>query len=659
MNPMSATPHLDKLNSPADLRKLGPATLRNVADDLRTETIDAVSKTGGHLGAGLGVVELTVALHHVFNTPYDRVIWDVGHQAYPHKILTGRRAQMASLRQEGGLSGFVKRAESPYDPFGTAHSSTSISAALGMAKGAELQGQKRFGIAVIGDGAMTGGMAYEALNHGGQDPANLIVILNDNNMSIDPPTGALSSTLSRVVTSDPYQDFRSMAKRVASKLPPAIENVMRGGEAFMRRTWQAGEGTTGGALFEALGFFYIGPIDGHDLDQLVPVLENIRDGDKAQGPYLVHVITEKGKGYAPAEAAADKYHGVAKFDVATGAQSKPKPNAKSYTAAFAESLIEAARHDEAIVAVTAAMPSGTGLNTFAQVHPTKCFDVGIAEQHAVTFAAGLACEGLKPFVAIYSTFLQRAYDQIIHDVALQNLPVRFCLDRAGFVGADGATHQGAYDLAYLSCVPNMVILAPSDEAELAAMVRFAAAYDDGPLALRYPRGEGRGTSHEAAAVELGKGRLLDDGREPKQEDAQGDAQESTQESTQESARADIALCALGTRLADAQAAAAVLRAAGRTVTIADMRFAKPLDAELLIDLAQSHKALLTIEEGSAGGFGASVLTCLNNADALARCRVRTLTMADAFIDHASPARQAALAGVDTDAIIHAANHLLP
>ena len=641
---MTSTPHLDKLTSPADLRKLGPASLRKVADDLRTETIDAVSKTGGHLGAGLGVVELTVALHHVFNTPYDRLIWDVGHQAYPHKILTGRRAQMGTLRQEGGLSGFVKRSESEYDPFGTAHSSTSISAALGMAKGAELKGEKRFGIAVIGDGAMTGGMAYEALNHAGQptcgqDPANLIVILNDNNMSIDPPTGALSSTLSRVVTSDPYQDFRSMAKRVASKLPPAIESVMRGGEAFMRRTWQSGEGTTGGALFEALGFFYLGPIDGHDLEQLIPVLENIRDGDQAQGPYLVHVITEKGKGYAPAEAAADKYHGVTKFDVATGTQDKPKPNAKTYTAAFAEALIEAATQDDKIVAVTAAMPSGTGLNKFATVHPSKCFDVGIAEQHAVTFAAGLACEGLKPFVAIYSTFLQRAYDQIIHDVALQNLPVRFCLDRAGFVGADGATHQGAYDLAYLSCIPNMTVLAPSDEAELEAMVKFAATYDDGPLAVRYPRGEGRGVSHEAAPVALGKGRILTDDREGGQ--------------------ADVAICCLGTRLADAEAAAAELRAAGQSVTLADMRFAKPLDAALLTDLAKSHKVLLTVEEGSSGGFGASVLTLLNEADALATCRVRTLTIADRFIDQASPHRQAGMGGVDAATIAETAQSLLP
>ena len=644
---MTSTPYLDKVTSPSDLRGLSLSTLGKVADDLRTETIAAVSQTGGHLGAGLGVVELTVALHHVFNTPYDRLIWDVGHQAYPHKILTGRRDQMPTLRQEGGLSGFVKRAESKYDAFGTAHASTSISAALGMAKGAELKGERRFGIAVIGDGAMTGGMAFEALNHAGQtpseqDPANLIVVLNDNNMSIDPPTGALSSTLSRVVTSDPYQDLRSVAKRVASKLPPAIENVMRGGEEFLRRTWQTGEGATGGALFEALGFFYLGPINGHDLEQLVPVFKNIRDGDQAQGPYLVHVLTEKGKGYAPAEATADKYHGVAKFDVATGIQSKPKSNAKTYTAAFAEALIEAADQDPHIVAVTAAMPSGTGLNKFAAVYPAKCFDVGIAEQHAVTFAAGLACEGLKPFVAIYSTFLQRAYDQIIHDVALQKLPVRFCLDRAGFVGADGATHQGAYDLAYLSCVPHMVILAPSDETEMAAMVGFAAAYDAGPLALRYPRGEGRGIDHDASPVVLGKGRLVEDGRANKGRN-----------------RADLAICSLGTRLADAKGAAADLRAEGLSVTVADMRFAKPIDTELLIDLARTHKVLLTVEEGSSGGFGSSVLAALNEARVLATCRVKTLCITDTFIDHASPDRQAALGGVDTAAILAAARNILP
>ncbi len=638
---MSNTPLLDRLSGPADLRALNAAQLRQVADELRTETVSAVSKTGGHLGAGLGVVELTVALHKVFDTPNDRLIWDVGHQAYPHKILTGRRAQMETLRQEGGLSGFVSRAESAYDPFGTAHSSTSISAALGMAKAASLRGERRFAIAVIGDGAMTGGMAYEALNHGGQDrlngdPSNLVVILNDNNMSIDPPTGALSGTLSRVVSSDPYLGLRSVAKRVASNLPPAMEQALKGGEAFMRRTWQAGQGQ-GGALFEALGFYYLGPVDGHDLDQLVPVLENIRDGDRRQGPFLVHVLTEKGKGYAPAEASADKYHGVAKFDVATGTQAKAKPNAPTYTQVFAQSLIQAADKDPEIVAVTAAMPSGTGLNRFAEVYPDRCFDVGIAEQHGVTFAAGLACEGLKPFVAIYSTFLQRAYDQIIHDVAIQNLPVRFCLDRAGFVGADGKTHQGAFDLAYLSCIPNLVIMAPSDEAELAHMVATAAAYNEGPIAVRYPRGEGAGVDlpDSPEVLPIGKGRRVS---------GTGTGQ--------------IAICALGTRLADAQAAASALQEQGHAVTLADMRFAKPIDADLLADLAQHHSALLTVEEGSQGGFGAAALAALAERDLLSNVRVRTLTLADEFIDHASPKRQAEMGGVCSQSILAAAQDLI-
>ena len=650
---MSATPHLDRLSSPADLRGLSVSTLRQVADELRAETISAVAKTGGHLGAGLGVVELTVALHSVFHTPEDRVIWDVGHQAYPHKILTGRRGRMESLRQEGGLSGFVKRSESAYDPFGTAHSSTSISAGLGMAKAAQLKGQRRFSIAVIGDGAMTGGMAYEALNHAGQDafhdnPSNLIVVLNDNNMSIDPPTGALSGTLSKVVSSDPYLGLRSVAKRVASKLPPVVEQALKGGEAFMRRTWQAEQigqaGQTGqegnhqgGALFEALGFFYLGPIDGHDLDQLIPVLANIRDGDRRQGPFLVHVLTEKGKGYAPAEAAADKYHGVAKFDVKTGQQSKPKPNAKTYTQVFAESLIQAAEIDPQIVAVTAAMPSGTGLNKFAAQFPDRCFDVGIAEQHGVTFAAGLACEGLKPFVAIYSTFLQRAYDQIIHDVAIQNLPVRFCLDRAGFVGADGQTHQGLFDLAYLSCIPNMVVMAPADEGELARMVATAAAHDAGPSAIRYPRGEGVGAPIPAALppLELGKGRVIAG-----------------------SGQGDLAICSLGTRLEAAQEACARLEGQGYKVTLADMRFAKPLDARLIADLAQNHRALITVEEGSSGGFGDAVLRTLMAQDLLGSVKIRTLHVTDAFIDQASPTRQAELGGVCSQSILNAAKEIL-
>ena len=638
---MSRTPLLDRLAAVADLRDLPVRQLRLIADELRTETISAVAKTGGHLGAGLGVIELTVALHSVFNTPYDRLIWDVGHQAYPHKILTGRRAQMDTLRQEGGLSGFVSRAESAYDPFGTAHSSTSISAALGMAKAASLRGERRFAIAVIGDGAMTGGMAYEALNHGGQDrltgdPSNLIVILNDNNMSIDSPTGALSGTLSRVVSSEPYLGLRSVAKRVAAKLPPAMEQAIKGGEAFMRRTWQTGQGQSG-ALFEALGFYYLGPVDGHNLDQMIPVLENIRDGDRRQGPFLVHVLTEKGKGYAPAETSADKYHGVAKFNVSTGTQAKAKPNAPTYTQVFAQSLIRAAEQDPSIVAITAAMPSGTGLGQFAKAFPDRCFDVGIAEQHGVTFAAGLACEGFKPFVAIYSTFLQRAYDQIIHDVAIQNLPVRFCLDRAGLVGADGKTHQGAFDLAYLSCIPNLTIMAPSDEAELAHMIATAAAYNDGPIALRYPRGEGLGVDlpETPEVLPLGKGRIVSG-----------------------SGTGQLALCALGTRLADTQAAAAVLRDQGHAVTVADMRFAKPFDAGLLIQLTLNHKALITIEEGSQGGFGAAALTVLCEASLFRPALVRTLTLADRFIDQASPKRQAEMGGVCTQSILRAAQSLI-
>ena len=638
---MSRTPLLDRLATVADLRALPVQQLRLIADELRTETISAVAKTGGHLGAGLGVIELTVALHSVFNTPHDRLIWDVGHQAYPHKILTGRRAQMDTLRQEGGLSGFVSRAESAYDPFGTAHSSTSISAALGMAKAASLRGERRFAIAVIGDGAMTGGMAYEALNHGGQDrltgdPSNLIVILNDNNMSIDSPTGALSGTLSRVVSSEPYLGLRSVAKRVAANLPPAMEQAIKGGEAFMRRTWQTGQGQSG-ALFEALGFYYLGPVDGHNLDQIIPVLENIRDGDRRQGPFLVHVLTEKGKGYAPAETSADKYHGVAKFNVSTGTQAKEKPNAPTYTQVFAQSLIRAAEQDPSIVAITAAMPSGTGLGQFAKAFPDRCFDVGIAEQHGVTFAAGLACEGFKPFVAIYSTFLQRAYDQIIHDVAIQNLPVRFCLDRAGLVGADGKTHQGAFDLAYLSCIPNLTIMAPSDEAELAHMIATAAAYNDGPIALRYPRGEGLGVDlpETPEVLPLGKGRIVSG-----------------------SGTGQLALCALGTRLADTQAAAAVLRDQGHAVTVADMRFAKPFDAGLLIQLTLNHKALITIEEGSQGGFGAAALTVLCEASLFRPALVRTLTLADRFIDQASPKRQAEMGGVCTQSILRAAQSLI-
>lgn len=617
-------PHslLDRVKTPEDLRKLPVSDLRRLADELRLETIDAVSVTGGHLGAGLGVVELTVALHYVFDTPRDRVIWDVGHQAYPHKILTGRRDRIRTLRQAGGLSGFTKRAESEYDPFGAAHSSTSISAGLGMAVARDLSGGDNNVIAVIGDGAMSAGMAYEAMNNAGHLHSRMIVILNDNDMSIAPPTGAMSAYLARLVTGRTYQTMREAGKQLAALLPRTLYEKARRTEEFARGFF------TGGTLFEELGFYYVGPIDGHNLDHLLPVLRNVRD--KHKGPVLLHVVTKKGKGYPPAEASADKYHGVNTFDVVTGAQSKPKANAPSYTRVFAESLVAEARRDDKIVAVTAAMPSGTGLDLFGQAFPKRTFDVGIAEQHAVTFAAGLATEGYKPFCAIYSTFLQRGYDQLIHDVAIQNLPVRFAIDRAGLVGADGPTHAGAFDVAYLGCLPNMTIMAAADEAELVHMVATAAAHDSGPIALRYPRGDGVGVEmpERGQVLPIGKGRVLRRG-------------------------AQIALLSLGTRLAEALKAAEDLAARGLSTTVADARFAKPIDADLVRELAANHDVLITIEEGSIGGFGSQVMQLLTDDGALDRggLKLRAMILPDVFIDQDKPERMYAQAGLDAQGIV--------
>ncbi|ALA18223.1 MULTISPECIES: 1-deoxy-D-xylulose-5-phosphate synthase [unclassified Chelatococcus] len=615
------TPLLDTIKTPADLRRLSEADLYQVADELRAETIDAVSVTGGHLGAGLGVVELTVALHHVFDTPHDRLIWDVGHQAYPHKILTGRRERIRTLRKGGGLSGFTKRAESEYDPFGAAHSSTSISAGLGMAVARDLKGERRNVVAVIGDGAMSAGMAYEAMNNAGAMNERLIVILNDNDMSIAPPVGAMSAYLARLVSGGAYRTLREAGKQLAKRLPKFFYEKAQRAEEFARGFW------TGGTLFEELGFYYVGPIDGHNLDHLLPVLKNARDAEA--GPILVHVVTQKGKGYAPAEAAADKYHGVVTFDVVTGAQAKPKANAPSYTKVFAESLVREAEEDERIVAVTAAMPSGTGLDLFGKAFPQRTFDVGIAEQHAVTFAAGLAAEGYKPFCAIYSTFLQRAYDQIVHDVAIQNLPVRFALDRAGLVGADGPTHAGSFDIAFLGCVPNMVMMAAADEAELVHMVATAAAHDEGPIAFRYPRGEGVGTDMPERGVPLaiGRGRILREGGR-------------------------VALLSLGTRLAECLKAAEQLEARGLATTVADARFAKPIDTELVLRLAREHECLVTVEEGSIGGFGTQVLHLLARAGALDHgLKVRPMVLPDSFIDHDKPERMYAEAGLDAAGIV--------
>ncbi len=613
---------LDRVKTPEDLRKLPVSDLRRLADELRLETIDAVSVTGGHLGAGLGVVELTVALHYVFDTPRDRIIWDVGHQAYPHKILTGRRDRIRTLRQAGGLSGFTRRAESEYDPFGAAHASTSISAGLGMAVARDLSGGKNNVVAVIGDGAMSAGMAYEALNNAGHLHSRMIVILNDNDMSIAPPTGAMSAYLARLVTGRTYQTMREAAKQLAALLPRTLYEKARRTEEFARGFF------TGGTLFEELGFYYVGPIDGHNLDHLLPVLCNVRDKDK--GPVLLHVVTKKGKGYPPAEASADKYHGVNTFDVVTGAQSKPKANAPSYTRVFAESLVAEARRDDKIVAVTAAMPSGTGLDLFGQAFPKRTFDVGIAEQHAVTFAAGLATEGYKPFCAIYSTFLQRGYDQLIHDVAIQNLPVRFAIDRAGLVGADGATHAGAFDVAYLGCLPNMTIMAAADEAELVHMVATAAAHDSGPIALRYPRGDGVGVEmpERGQVLPIGKGRVLRRG-------------------------AQIAILSLGTRLAEALKAAEDLAARGLSTTVADARFAKPIDVDLVRELAANHEVLITIEEGSIGGFGSQVMQLLTDDGALDRggLKLRAMILPDVFLDHDKPERMYAQAGLDAQGIV--------
>ena len=615
------TPLLDTIRDPRDLRKLSEDKLRQVSDELRSETIDAVSVTGGHLGAGLGVIELTVALHHVFDTPDDRLIWDVGHQAYPHKILTGRRDRIRTLRTGGGLSGFTKRAESAYDPFGAAHSSTSISAGLGMAVGRDLDGRKNNVVAVIGDGAMSAGMAYEAMNNAGAMHSRLIVILNDNDMSIAPPVGAMSAYLARLVSGRTYRSIRETAKQLTRRLPKFFSEKAAKAEEYARGFW------TGGTMFEEMGFYYVGPIDGHNLDHLLPVLKNVRDMET--GPILVHVVTQKGKGYAPAEASADKYHGVVKFDVVTGTQSKPKANAPAFTKVFGESLIREAEADDKVVAITAAMPSGTGIDMFAKAFPGRTYDVGIAEQHAVTFAAGLATEGYRPFCAIYSTFLQRAYDQIVHDVAIQNLPVRFALDRAGLVGADGPTHAGSFDIAYLGCLPNFTIMAAADEAELVHMVATAVAHDTGPIAFRYPRGEGVGVDmpEKGVPLEIGKGRIVKQGSR-------------------------IAILSLGTRLKEALGAAEDLDARGLSTTVADARFAKPLDEELVLRLAREHEVLITVEEGSIGGFGSFVLHCLAANGALdSGVKVRPMVLPDIFIDQDKPDAMYAQAGLDADAIV--------
>ena len=622
MTGQSPTPLLDTVDVPADIRRLREEQLRQLADELRQETISAVSVTGGHLGAGLGVVELTVALHYVFDTPKDRLIWDVGHQAYPHKIVTGRRGRIRTLRQEGGLSGFTRRAESEYDPFGAAHSSTSISAGLGMAVARDLAGGTNNVIAVIGDGAMSAGMAYEAMNNAGALRSRLIVVLNDNDMSIAPPVGALSGHLSRLLSGRPYVTLRNLGRTFAESLPKPLEMAARRAEEFARGF------VAGGTLFDELGFYYVGPVDGHNLEHLLPVLKNARDSDLDK-PILVHVVTKKGKGYPPAEASDDKYHGVVKFDVVTGKQSKPVANAPQYTAVFAKSLIAEAEADKKIVAITAAMPSGTGLDKFAERFPDRHFDVGIAEQHGVTFAAGLACEGFKPFAAIYSTFLQRGYDQVVHDVAIQNLPVRFAIDRAGLVGADGATHAGSFDVAYLGCLPNFVVMAAADELELMHMVATAAQIDDRPSAFRYPRGEGVGIELpvRGTPLEIGKGRILREGTK-------------------------IALLSFGTRLGECLVAAEDLAAKGLSATVADARFAKPLDTDLIRRLAREHEVLITIEEGSVGGFASQVLQYLASNGLLDHgLKVRPMILPDRFIDHATPAKQYEQAGLNAPAIV--------
>ena len=618
----SKTPLLDRVRTPDDLRKLPERDLPQFARELRQELIEAVAVTGGHLGAGLGVIELTVALHYIFDTPRDRLIWDVGHQAYPHKILTGRRDRIRTLRQGGGLSGFTKRAESEYDPFGAAHSSTSISAGLGMAVARDLSGKQNNVIAVIGDGSMSAGMAYEAMNNAGAMNSRLIVILNDNDMSIAPPVGAMAGYLARLFSGHTYRSFREIGKQLAQRLPKALEIGAIRAEEFARGM------VTGGTLFEELGFYYVGPIDGHNLDQLLPILKNVRDSET--GPIIVHCRTQKGKGYEPAEKSADKYHGVVKFDVATGAQMKAKSNAPSYQKVFGESLIKEARKDDKIIGITAAMPSGTGIDLFEKVFPERTFDVGIAEQHAVTFAAGLATEGYKPFCAIYSTFLQRGYDQVVHDVAIQKLPVRFAMDRAGLVGADGPTHAGSFDIAYLGCLPGIVLMAAGDEADLVHMVATQVALDDCPSALRYPRGEGGGVTmpEEGKPLEIGKGRIVREGSK-------------------------IALLSYGTRLAECLKAAEELAGYGLSTTVADARFAKPLDIDLVLRLAREHEVLITIEEGSIGGFGTFVMHALAEHGALddGAVKVRSMILPDIFIDHDSPNAMYAKSGLDAKGIV--------
>ncbi len=618
------TPLLDTVHAPADMREFSATELRQLADELRAETIDAVSTTGGHLGSGLGVVELTVALHHVFETPKDILIWDVGHQVYPHKILTGRRDRIRTLRQGGGLSGFTKRAESEYDPFGAAHAATSISAALGFCASRDAQGSDNKVVAVIGDGSMSAGMAYEAMNNAAETTKQLIVILNDNDMSIAPPVGGMSAYLAGLASGGAYRTIRRFGKNVAEHLPRPFKEAARKAEEYGRGM------VTGGTFFEELGFYYVGPIDGHNLDQLVPILKNVRD--ITDQPVVVHVVTQKGKGYAPAENSADKYHGVVKFDVVTGQQGKAKANAPSYTKVFGTELVKQAEKDSRIVAVTAAMPSGTGLDIFGKRFPERTFDVGIAEQHAVTFAAGMAADGMKPFAAIYSTFLQRGYDQVVHDVAIQKLPVRFAIDRAGLVGADGPTHAGSFDIGFMGALPHMILMAASDEAELAAMVATAAAIDDRPSAFRYPRGDGVGVviPDEAQPLEIGRGRIVREG-------------------------SALAILSFGTRLQECLEAADQLAARGLSATVADARFAKPLDIDLILRLAREHEALITVEEGAMGGFGAFVLQMLAEKGALDRgLKVRTLTLPDVFQDQDKPELMYAQAGLDAEGILKAA-----
>ncbi len=626
MNGKPETPLLDKIEFPSDVRKLKPEQLQDLADELRADMIYNVSRTGGHLGAGLGVVELTTAIHYVFNTPEDKLIWDVGHQCYPHKILTGRRSRMNTIRKGGGLAGFTKRKESEYDPFGAGHSSTSISAGLGMAVARDLSDpkSKENVIAVIGDGAMSAGMAYEAMNNAGALNSRLIVILNDNDMSIAPPVGAMSAYLARLLSSRSYLNLRDFAKNIVRKFPRTVSTTAKKAEEYARGM------ATGGTLFEELGFYYVGPVDGHNMEHLLPVLENVRDA--GAGPILVHVVTEKGKGYSFAENAADKYHGVSTFDVGTGAQKKSTPKAPSYTSVFADALINEAKKDEKIVAINAAMPSGTGLDKFAKEFPDRCFDVGIAEQHAVTFAAGLSCEGYRPFATIYSTFLQRAYDQVVHDVAVQNLPVRFAIDRAGLVGADGPTHAGSFDITYLASLPNFTVMAAADEAELTHMIATAASIDSGPSAVRYPRGEGTGVEipKDGKVLEIGKGRIVRKGKQ-------------------------IAILSLGTRLEEALKAADEFAAKGLSCTVADARFAKPLDLEMIRKLALEHEVLITIEEGSIGGFGSHVLDHLSNEGLMEQgLKVRTMKLPDIFIDQDSPDEMYKKAGLMAEDIIKTA-----